>query len=322
MRTIRNRALTMMLAGAALVAALAGGGRPAHAAPLYTSTLAGYIYSVDTNGNLWCDRRDDYIDGEGDIGRIVGNGWGGFKTVFSTSGAIYGILPDGRLLWYRHDGYTTCADDNTAGAWVGPQVVGWGWQNFKSVFGMTSSLAPGGVIFAIDTSGNLLLYRHNGYATGTVDWDGPVTVGWGWGNFKTVFAGRDGVIFAIDSAGNMWWYRLTNWATVGNFICTGPYPLSCGRQGPIWEGPRLIGASWQALTQVFGGQDGIIYAVDTSGNVLWYQYPGYMSGNGGPSTWIGPRKTIVPWPMRTGIVSWPSSTSRMMFLLSWAPGVV
>jgi hypothetical protein len=45
--------------------------------------------------------------------------------------AIYAIQPDGRLLWYRHDGRA----DGTF-TWAGPRQVGTDWQQFKYVLGL------------------------------------------------------------------------------------------------------------------------------------------------------------------------------------------
>ena len=46
-------------------------------------------------------------------------------------GVIYAVQPDGRLLWYRHEGRDTGASRWTSGTGT---EVGSGWGNFKQVF--------------------------------------------------------------------------------------------------------------------------------------------------------------------------------------------
>jgi hypothetical protein len=38
--------------------------------------------------------------------QVGGSGWANFKSVFATdNGVIYGIQADGKLIWYKHNGY-------------------------------------------------------------------------------------------------------------------------------------------------------------------------------------------------------------------------
>jgi hypothetical protein len=112
--------------------------------------------------------------------KIVGTGWDTFTKVFSAGkGVIYGIKPNGDLIYYQHLGYS----DGT-NRWLGPVRVGNGWQGFSQVFG-----AGHGVIYALKSDGTLMWYRHNSWNTNNpgFDWSGPVQVGTGW-NFKLVVA--------------------------------------------------------------------------------------------------------------------------------------
>jgi hypothetical protein len=92
-------------------------------------------------------------------------------------GVIYAITPDGRLLWYRHNGYLTGTTD-----WSRPQLVGTGWQKFTRVFSTGA-----GNIFAIDGSGSLYSYHHDGYLDGSPRWQKPLALGSQWGSFVNVF---------------------------------------------------------------------------------------------------------------------------------------
>jgi Tachylectin/Trypsin len=65
----------------------------------------------------------------------VGTGWGGFTKMFSPGeGHIYGILPNGDLMWYRHNGW----QDGTP-AWVtgGGVKIGSGWNAYVFAFART-----------------------------------------------------------------------------------------------------------------------------------------------------------------------------------------
>ena len=109
---------------------------------------------------------------------VVGTGWQAFAHVFATGqGVMYAITPDGRLLWYRYNGYLTGTSD-----WSGPAQVGSGWQKFTRVFSTGA-----GNIFAIDGSGSLYWYHHDGYLDGSSRWQKPLTLGFQWNSFVSVF---------------------------------------------------------------------------------------------------------------------------------------
>ena len=198
---------------------------------------------------------------------------------------MYGIRPDGALLWYRNDGAPAGAAN-----WVGPRQVGTGWQNFKSVFS-----GGDGVIYAIQPDGRLLRYVHKGYLTGDATWEGPQEIGTGWAGFKQVFAALDGVIYAIQPDGKLLWYRygkphppapgvggvadrvretdvrVAGGPSVGGVLdrVRGGNARVVGRteggirpdarhadirvltDAPRWEGPVEVGTGWGTFTKVF-----------------------------------------------------------------------
>lgn len=105
------------------------------------------------------------------IGGIeVGTGWGDFKSVFATSGGvIYAIQPDGKLRWYKHNGWM----DGTA-SWADPggglELGTAGWADFNSVFASRD-----GIIYAVQPDGSLFWYYHQGWNNGAVSWGRPCT---------------------------------------------------------------------------------------------------------------------------------------------------
>lgn len=65
---------------------------------------------------------------------------------------IYGIRPNGELLWYRKD--------SKASAWQGPKTVGTSWNHFKDVIS-----AGGNRLYALTQDNKLLWYQHDGSNT-------------------------------------------------------------------------------------------------------------------------------------------------------------
>lgn len=244
----------------------------------------------------------------------VGKGWTGFKQLFSAGGGIiYGVTPvvpatlaagigpgmtgraasGGDLMWYHHLGW-----DDGSFRWNGPTKVGTGWGDFKHLF-------PGGdrIIYGVTTvvpaswatgigpglgqrpasGGDLMWYRHVGHGDGSFRWEGPKTVGVGWGDFKHLFSGGDGIIYGVTavipatlatgigsgmgghpaSGGDLMWYRHVG-HNDGSFR---------------WEGPHKVGTGWGDFRQVFAGSDGVIYAVTESGDLLWYRHDGRADGS-------------------------------------------
>jgi Tachylectin len=138
--------------------------------------------------------------------------------------------------------------------------------------------------------GELTWYRHVGWADGSFTWEGPKTVGKGWGQFAHVFAGEDGVVYAVQEDGDLLWYRHVG-QDDGSFS---------------WDGPKKVGTGWARFSTVFSGGDGIIYAVEPpsgpavpigehakpGGELTWYRHVGRTEGT---SSWEGPKTVGKGW---------------------------
>lgn len=160
------------------------------------SVGGGIIYVIEPGGKLRWYKHNGYQTGAGmetpgawEGPKEVGRGWADFKQVFpGGNGIIYAITQDGKLRWYKHNGYLSGAGMETSGAWEGPNEVGRGWADFQNVFS-----AGNGIIYAITQEGKLIWYKHNGYLTGAGmetpgAWENPKEIGRGWGGFVQVFA--------------------------------------------------------------------------------------------------------------------------------------
>ncbi len=241
--------------------------------------VASFIYGILNDGHLRWYRHNGAASGLGletpgawQGPRPVWFGWGGFKQVFAGGGnVIYAITPDGRLLWYRHNGFNEGGDLTT---WVGPKEVGHGWQNVRAVFSGSD-----GVIYAITDDGTLKWYRHLGFADGSVSWDGPKDVGSGWAQFKQVFAMGRGVIYAITNDGTLKWYKHN------------AYLDGRGLNSPgAWTGPIDLGNGWANYSVVFPGGEGVIYAIANDGTLQWYRHDNFAGDGESSPAPSGPRR--------------------------------
>ncbi|TPQ18263.1 N,N-dimethylformamidase beta subunit family domain-containing protein [Streptomyces sporangiiformans] len=135
-------------------------------------------------------------------------------------------------------------------------------------------LVPGGngIIYGIQSDGNLYWYRHRGWTDGTASWANSGTgrlIGGKWQQFRYVLAAADGQIFAWHPNGDLIWYR---------YILT-DINTGAGR----WHGASgsRIGTGWNRFPRLLGGWNNVIYGEDGDGNLFWYRY----TGNDGSFSW-------------------------------------
>ncbi len=236
------------------------------------------LYVISQNEDLHWYRNEEASRPGGSTNwqgpKVIGTGWGGFTSAFSGGGvAIYGVQPNGDLLWYGHDGYFDGSSN-----WREARRVGWGWDGFKSIF-------SGGeyVVYGIQPNGDLLWYRHHGAASGgdVTTWTGQIRVGTGWAHFAKVFSGGNGIIYAIQEDGVLLRYKHLGYLT-----------------GSLdWAPHEQIGTGWNGFHDVVAASDGVLYAFTRDGRILWYRYgerkipsaggagAGTAAGTGGPTAW-------------------------------------
>jgi hypothetical protein len=260
---------------------------------------------------------------------------GQFKNVYWSRNTLYGVQPDGELLWYanllgddedpadakkrldprgqpvsalqqdiagtaqsgavqssrlalnpRAQGNAIQAtvppsiQKNWIVQWQGPKPVGVGWTAFKDII-------PGeaGSFYGLTPQGGLKWYRHDGINDGTPRWTGPFDVGTGWTAFSKVVGMGEGVLYGIGNDGSLRWYRQSDEINRTNTSYTGGWK-------PRWFGPTVVGSGWQAFKQVFGGGQGVIYAITPDGRLLWYRHLGYLTGT---MQWQGPEQIGTGW---------------------------
>jgi hypothetical protein len=215
----------------------------------------------------------------------VNHGWDSFKQVFSGGGGvIYGITRDGKLIWSRHTAYLSGLGVEVAGAWDESREVSEGWGGYRQVFS-----GGGGIIYAITQDGQLLWFKHSGFANGSAEWEGPAPVAMGFGNYQQVFAGGNGVIYAIGADGILKWNRHLG------------YLNGAGD----WAGVKDVGRGWDGLREVFSVGSGIIYAISQDGTLRWYKHVGYLDGRGmeSPGAWQGRIEVGRGWHSFTRVIA-------------------
>ncbi|MGN9778048.1 tachylectin-related carbohydrate-binding protein [Micromonospora sp. H33] len=180
------------------------------------------------------------------------------------------------------------------GAWTAPLLVGTSW-NFEAIVHGGSS-----AVLAKQDSGNWLWYGHRGseQTPPTDEWRGPNPIGaWvssdptktKWFHFGAGYGVVYGIVVSDETGtfrvGDLYWNRYNGYQTGEGAFAT----------------VAQIGTGWDGLSPVFSGSEGIIYGVQPSGVLRWYNHTGW--GNGA-NTWAEPRDlaTNVDWKQFSRIV--------------------
>ncbi|MCF2528715.1 N,N-dimethylformamidase beta subunit family domain-containing protein [Yinghuangia soli] len=139
------------------------------------------------------------------------------------------------------------------------------------------AMVPGGngIIYSVQADGRLKWFRHLGRETGRMSWaanGSPRDIGVGWQSYTQVLAADDGQLFGLRGDGTLVWskYTLSNWDT------------GEGTWHPNTN--NVIHQGFGHFAYIFGGRQGVIYAVDADGDIYWFRY---LAGDGStsPGAW-------------------------------------
>lgn len=161
------------------------------------------------------------------------------------SANIFDVHPDGTMWLYRH---------NTPGIgganWSGPQEIGSGW--FGEAYG-----GPGGDIYNATTNDQLHLLH---YDVATNTWlNGVTNLGGGdWYSFQTP---NDAKLITVDSTGHIFSYV--------NGLVMRDYDQSTQSWQPSRNG---IDLDYGVAARLFSSGPGVLYVVDTAGNLYRSRY--------------------------------------------------
>ncbi|MGE0431322.1 MAG: tachylectin-related carbohydrate-binding protein [Planctomycetota bacterium] len=137
------------------------------------------------------------------------------------------------------------------------KLVSAGWDAFVHIAG-----GRDGVIYAVTTTGEIRLHRHNVASAGP-SWQPVLVLGnKGWHNHRAVFGGDDGVLYLVDAAGDLY-------ITIDKHTTSADGKTAT----PNWSEPAKINPPrWNPrFARVVGGHNGIIYAFDPAGRLFWFR---------------------------------------------------
>jgi hypothetical protein len=175
---------------------------------------------------------------------------------------IYGVAHNGELKWYFHRGA-----GNGAALWAtqgNGSSVGTGWTDGINVF-KGDPHGDDGVIYRVDSLGDLYWYKHRGYRSGSSSWIQGKKVGDGWNSALQAFGAGNGVIYIVQQNGDLYWYRHLGYQN-------GSYEWANGAAG------KKVGSGWGGA-RVFAGGNGVLYRIDAKGDLFWYRHTGYADGS-------------------------------------------
>lgn len=107
---------------------------------------------------------------------------------------------------------------------------------------------------------------------------GPNLVGTGWTSFKQVIPGGLSSIYGLAADGSLKWYSHDGEVD--------------GSQR--WHGPMNVGTGWNSFVKIFGAGDGILYGIGTDGSLRWYQQTWTDNTQRTPK-WAGPTVVGSGW---------------------------
>jgi hypothetical protein len=190
---------------------------------------------------------------------------------------IYAVQSNGDLMWYSHIGYDT-GEFKWANNGTGKQV-GNGWSQSLSIFKGDPN-GKDGVIYRVDTKGDLYWYKHKGYGNGAVNWEDGKKIGNGWQS-RQVISGGGGVLYSLQNDGTLLWQKHEDydggsavWANNGVARKVGPANDSL--YNPTTRQITYIG--WSNAKFIFSGGYGVIYSIDDKGDLYWNRHLGYQDG--------------------------------------------
>jgi len=218
-----------------------------------------------------------------------------FSQLFPTSSCdhpvpIYSIDSNGLLLWHGHSD-----PDDGADLWAsgGKRTeIASGWGGFTDVFS-----GGGGVMYAINSAGELFWYRHKDPKRDSVGFanNGQAKrVGVGWSRFTQNFSGGAGIIYGINPQGQLFWYHHMDWTGGSGGFANGGTGKQIG-----------IDIDWGRFTHVFSGGRGVMYAIDSQGKLFWYRHNDWTGGSEGfANNWNGKQIGIdIDWGRFTRVFS-------------------
>lgn len=115
---------------------------------------------------------------------------------------------------------------------------------------------PSVAMYHVDASAQLRRWSFASPLDGTPGWTQQM-IGTDWSGLNVV-SGGDGTLYTVDQSGNLRWYSDGNYAAGG---------------GSAWNSASgsVIATGWNMYSKVFSGGGGVLYAVDSVGDLHWFR---------------------------------------------------
>ena len=190
---------------------------------------------------------------------------------------IYAVKDNGDLMWYSHIGFQTGTfkwANNATG-----KRVGIGWSESLNIFKGDPN-GKDGVIYRVDTNGDLYWYKHYGYGNGAFSWENGKKIGNGWQS-RQVISGGGGVLYSLQYDGTLLWQKhqdyyggSADWANNGTAKKVGA--ANDNVLDPVTG--RITNVGWKNARFIFSGGYGTVYMIDDKGDLYWNRHLGYQNG--------------------------------------------
>jgi Tachylectin len=147
-------------------------------------------------------------------------------------------------------------------------------------YGKVSAAIGEPVIYALADNGDLLWFRHEGFADGKNNWSGPSVIARDW-RYDAIIAGEGGVIYGRSADGRLYWHR----------------HLDPFAGDPGVSGPEELTAGWDGFRTIMAANNGVLYGIRSSDASLWWRrHEGFADGS---NTWSEEHKVGVGWTFKT-----------------------
>ncbi len=192
---------------------------------------------------------------------------------------LYAVTPEGDLLWFRHTGFqngTQVWGNNDAA-----KKVGYEWAGNLKVF-KGDPRGKDGVVYKINSQGALTWFKHQGVASGSLEWETSKNINLNFDG-RQVFAAGGGILYRLDNSGDLYWYKHLGYQTGEKLWANNGKGIKVN---------DATNTKWPEAQQVFAGGDGVIYLIDRSGTLYWQKHLGYTDGT---PRWSELKKIATGW---------------------------
>ena len=117
-------------------------------------------------------------------------------------------------------------------------------------------------LYGVTADGALLWWQIWGDGQLVPSLAGGTQIGVGWGAFAHIVPGGEGMLYAVSTSGALQWYK--------DLFRDGSNAPD-GSTGWASGSGNQIGTGWDEFSTVLSGDDGVLYGIKPTGEILWYR---------------------------------------------------